>query len=440
MDMNGIGLGLGVGVGAPSPSTTQGPSNPKKKRRNNSNAQQANQRPQIQDFLPPPLSGFGDIVVASNPFDDAPPQGMNPALHNGPQQMHHHPQHHMGNPQIRGMNPMAMSHMGNMNAINNPPMGNPMGPMGSMPNSNHPNSMNNMNHMNSMRPNMPQGNIGPSMNVSINMNMNQMINPQINGPGMNSPINGMNHNIGSPMGGPIGSPINNMSPNHIPNNPMNVPAMNQPNVPISHSAPQSLPNHMNNIRPGLNRPHNMPHAPINSPVTNSMVGNNQMGNMNMMRPQMNNMSNVNLNQRNQLTSMGNPMGNISNNIAVGKPPSHGLNVGNTVSPHGLPGPGSLGPKPIPETTGKVYPPDQPMVFNHQNPNAPPISPCGVCHKEVHANDQAILCESGCNFWFHRRCTGLSEIAYDLLMHEVCAEWACDRCMQSKNVALVKLKP
>lgn len=50
---------------------------------------------------------------------------------------------------------------------------------------------------------------------------------------------------------------------------------------------------------------------------------------------------------------------------------------------------------------QVYPPDQPMVFNPQNPNAPPIYPCGTCHKEVHDNDQAILCESGCNFWFHR---------------------------------------
>jgi len=50
---------------------------------------------------------------------------------------------------------------------------------------------------------------------------------------------------------------------------------------------------------------------------------------------------------------------------------------------------------------QIYPPDQSMVFNPQNPNAPPIYPCGVCHKEVHDNDQAILCESGCNFWFHR---------------------------------------
>jgi hypothetical protein len=46
----------------------------------------------------------------------------------------------------------------------------------------------------------------------------------------------------------------------------------------------------------------------------------------------------------------------------------------------------------------IFPMNQPMVFNPSNPNAPPIYPCGVCHKEVHDNEQAILCESGCNFW------------------------------------------
>ena len=32
--------------------------------------------------------------------------------------------------------------------------------------------------------------------------------------------------------------------------------------------------------------------------------------------------------------------------------------------------------------GKIYPPHQAMVFNPSNPNAPPIYPCGICHKEV----------------------------------------------------------
>ncbi|KAK7011284.1 protein pygopus [Biomphalaria glabrata] len=90
--------------------------------------------------------------------------------------------------------------------------------------------------------------------------------------------------------------------------------------------------------------------------------------------------------------------------------------------------------------GKVYPPNQPMVFNPSNPSAPPIYPCGVCHKEVHENDQAVLCESGCNFWFHRICTGLTPEAFSMLKTEVYAEWACDKCLSSKNIPLVKLKP
>lgn len=98
------------------------------------------------------------------------------------------------------------------------------------------------------------------------------------------------------------------------------------------------------------------------------------------------------------------------------------------------------PKPVPIMSGKIYPPDQPMVFNPANPNAPPIYPCGICHKEVHDNDQAILCESGCNFWFHRVCTGISEAAYHLLTAEVYAEWVCDKCMSTKNIPLVKFKP
>lgn len=91
-------------------------------------------------------------------------------------------------------------------------------------------------------------------------------------------------------------------------------------------------------------------------------------------------------------------------------------------------------------SGKVYPANQPMIFNPQNPNAPPIYPCGICHKEVHDNDQAILCESGCNFWFHRVCTGLTEGAYFLLTAEVYAEWVCDRCLSVKDIPLVKVKP
>ena len=102
--------------------------------------------------------------------------------------------------------------------------------------------------------------------------------------------------------------------------------------------------------------------------------------------------------------------------------------------------GPVGPKPVPIMSGKIYPPDKSMVFNPANPNAPPIYPCGVCHKEVHDNDQAILCESGCNFWYHRICSGLTDRAYFLLTQEVYAEWVCDNCANNKNIPLVKFKP
>lgn len=58
-------------------------------------------------------------------------------------------------------------------------------------------------------------------------------------------------------------------------------------------------------------------------------------------------------------------------------------------------------KPMPISSGKIYPLDQPLIFNPQNPSAPPIYACGGCHKEINDNDEAIFCESGCNFFFHR---------------------------------------
>jgi len=55
---------------------------------------------------------------------------------------------------------------------------------------------------------------------------------------------------------------------------------------------------------------------------------------------------------------------------------------------------SMGPSSHPSMMGgglnpneKVYPPGQSMVFNPDNPSAPPIYPCGICRKEVHESDQ-----------------------------------------------------
>ena len=94
----------------------------------------------------------------------------------------------------------------------------------------------------------------------------------------------------------------------------------------------------------------------------------------------------------------------------------------------------------PTMSSRIYPADQPVVFNHSNPHAPPIYPCGTCHKEISDTDQAVLCESGCNFWFHRQCSGLTEPAFQLLSREVYAEWACDTCLRTKSIPLIKTKP
>lgn len=263
----------------------------------------------------------------------------------------------------------------------------------------------------------------------------------------------------SPMGPPMHSPLGAGSMNGPMNGPMggggpgmNVPRMNGPMGPScsngsmgpSNSIMSSNPMQGGGMGPGHCGP--MRHgSPMPSGMgSGPMGGNGPMSSMGPGPPYSN-------------THMGHggPMG-MAGNGSMGMGPGPG-NMGSCgplagMSGMAMGGPGGqgvgpmgqnmgmFGPKPMPVSAGKVYPPDQPMVFNPQNPNAPPIYPCGVCHKEVHDNDQAILCESGCNFWFHRGCTGLTEPAFQLLTAEVYAEWVCDKCLHSKNIPLVKFKP
>ncbi|XP_018331562.1 protein pygopus [Agrilus planipennis] len=322
-------------------------SNPKKRRKNVQTPIQT--PPNVQDLLPPPLSGYGDTIVASNPFDDCPNT-------------------------VHSMNSVRSG----------PPMG--VGP-----------GMNMGLHMTMCRPIGSQMNINSSsMMHSPNTHQNSPMisNMMMNGPRMNSSIgnqmgshmmntsNGPIHPIAGPMHSPMGSGMPT-SMSGVGNGPMNV----------SVGSPMAGPGSMNGP---------MSNGPMNGPMHGGMNG-PMSGNMNM------NVSNG-------------PIGPPMNNNFMMSPMSN------------------MYPKPMPPSAGKVYPADQPMVFNSQNPNAPPIYPCGVCHKEVHDNDQAILCESGCNFWFHRGCTGLTEAAFQLLTAEVYAEWVCDKCLSSKNIPLVKFKP
>ena len=145
-----------------------------------------------------------------------------------------------------------------------------------------------------------------------------------------------------------------------------------------------------------------------------------------------------------------------------QPPPPGSNMMPPMGHHGPhamgpPPPGMMGPPqgmmPPPSTPqnsgggggppnpgGKVFPPNQPMIFNPQNPNAPPIHICGVCHHEVQGDfEEALMCESGCCFWYHRTCVGLSPEAYHFLKNEILAEWVCENCYLSKRVPTVKHK-
>ncbi|XP_046559026.1 protein pygopus-like [Haliotis rubra] len=213
---------------------------------------------------------------------------------------------------------------------------------------------------------------------------------------------------------------------------------------MTNNMPNNMQGNMPNNMPG-NMPNNMPgNMPNNMQgnMPNNMQGNmpnNMQGNMhNNMQGNMPNNMQGNMPNNMQGNMPNNMPGNMPNNMPGNMPNNMQGNMGNMNNMNkqghgtGMPpqGPGS----------GKMYPPNQPMVFNHSNPNAPPIYPCGICHKEVHDNDQAILCESGCNFWFHRICTGLTDPAFSMLKAEVYAEWVCDKCLSTKNIPLVKLKP
>jgi hypothetical protein len=132
-------------------------------------------------------------------------------------------------------------------------------------------------------------------------------------------------------------------------------------------------------------------------------------------------------------------GGNSKNVTSMGPSSHpgGVPMGPSSHPGMVPMPMR---SPLSMSNEKVYPLNTPMVFNPQNPNAPPIYPCRMCRHEVHDNDQAVLCESGCNFWFHRTCAGLTEPAFHYLTMEIYAEWVCQYCLEAKDVPLVKFKP
>lgn len=143
------------------------PSNPKKRRKNANTANppiNTTPTPTPQDLLPPPLSGFGDTIVASNPFDDAPSMNPSPMSHMGGMHpgMNPHMHPHMGGGPMRGMSPMNMGMMPHMGARGG------MSPMSGMA----PGGMSPMN------PNMsPMGGMSPLSGPNRSMGSPMSANP-----------------------------------------------------------------------------------------------------------------------------------------------------------------------------------------------------------------------------------------------------------------------
>lgn len=65
--------------------------------------------------------------------------------------------------------------------------------------------------------------------------------------------------------------------------------------------------------------------------------------------------------------------------------------------------------------------------------------CGICSVEVNNVADSIRCEASCQKWFHRTCTGMTEVAYALLSAEASAIWVCDTCVATKDIQLVRTK-
>lgn len=72
-------------------------------------------------------------------------------------------------------------------------------------------------------------------------------------------------------------------------------------------------------------------------------------------------------------------------------------------------------------------------------SVPPVLPqkCKSCSIEIVTSDDAIRCLASCRQWYHRACVGLTEAAYTHLKSEELAIWACDVCLQSKEIFSVQ---
>ena len=59
-------------------------------------------------------------------------------------------------------------------------------------------------------------------------------------------------------------------------------------------------------------------------------------------------------------------------------------------------------------------------------------PCGICEIKLTENDPSIMCEGGCESWFHLPCANMSEDEFQTIINNSNAFWECAACL---NIAL-----
>lgn len=81
------------------------------------------------------------------------------------------------------------------------------------------------------------------------------------------------------------------------------------------------------------------------------------------------------------------------------------------------------------------PPPPPMAPYQAQPAQQVMGYCADCRQPIHTSELRIMCR-GCDSYYHRRCSGLTQLACELLLNEPVAEWACNRCFEYRRGPVV----
>lgn len=349
---------------------------PEKKRRKSSN--QAGTFSHLSEFAPPPTPTV-DHLVASNPFEDD-----------------------------------FVSHKGvSSNPFFNNPgaYGNFRMQGGGMP-AQMPSSYGGGHQLIRRQASFPQGQMGPAFGLPQNQNFGQPGN-----------VNFPSQSFNQPMGQSFSPPAGQMIPGHVGTySPMMSPNMGPPGR--SELGPVSGPTM--NLSSG---------PPVGHRFTQSGSPFNQAS---MQR------SDQNMPSMSQSTS---PFPDPEHSFPTGEENGKNLSTSGSTfsqeqhsnSPNAVNGSqqnfnqNSIPPNSSTPEASALAPPSKNPGNSHQ------VYPCGACQNEVSDDQDAILCETSCQKWFHRECTGMTENAYSLLTSEASAVWACDYCLKTKEIQSVYMR-